>query len=127
MKETAHSRHSTKEVMRRLGVDRFSSVQLLVVLALLFTCAPFVEEMRGGHLILSALFSMVLLAAVFAVARRKRVLIVAIVLAIPAIAGRWFNHFRQILVPLSVFFVLALFLLAFVLALMLGSILLLQW
>src|SRR6516225_6607107 len=123
MKETAHSRHSTKQVMRRLGVDRFSTVQLLVVLVALFTCAPFVEEMRGGNLILSALFSMVLLAAVFAVARRKRVLIVAIVLAIPAIAGRWINHFRPDLVHPAVFLVFALLLLAFVIAHMLRFIL----
>lgn len=123
MKETAHPRHSTKQMMRRLGVDRFSTVQLLVVLVLLFICAPFVEEMRGGHLILSILFSMVLLAAVFAVAKRKRVLIVAIVLAIPGIAGRWINHFRPDLVHPAVFLVFALVLLAFVIAHMLRFIL----
>jgi len=109
--------------MRRLGVDRFSTVQLLVVLVALFTCAPFVEEMRGGNLILSILFSLVLLAAVFAVAKRKRVLIIAIILAIPAIAGRWINHFRPDLVHPAVFLVFALVLLAFVIAHMLRFIL----
>jgi voltage-gated potassium channel len=123
MKETTHPRHSPKQVMRRLGVDRFSTVQLLVVLALFFTCAPFVEEMRGGHLILSILFSMVLLAAVFAVAKRNRVLIVAIILAIPAIAGSWINDFRPDLVHPAVFLVSALVLLAFVIAHMLRFIL----
>jgi hypothetical protein len=123
MKETTHPRVSTKQVMRRLGVDRFSTVQLLVALVVLFTGAPFVEEMRGGHLILSILFSMVLLAAVFAVARRKRVLIVAIILAIPAIAGRWINHFWPDLVHPAVFLVFALVLLAFVIAHMLRFIL----
>jgi hypothetical protein len=114
MKEGAHPRHSTKQVMRRLGVDRFSSVQLLVALAALLICAPFVEELRGGHLILSALFSLVLLAAVFAVAARKRTLIIAIALAVPAITGRWINHFRPDLVHPAVFLVCALLLLAFV-------------
>src|SRR6266436_3143481 len=118
-----HPRHSTKQLMRRLGVDRFSTVQLLVALVVLFTCAPFVEEMRGGHLILSILFSMVLLAAVFAVAKRKRVLIVAIILAIPAIVGRWINHFRRDLIHPAVFLVFALVLLAFVIAHMLRFIL----
>jgi len=109
--------------MRRLGVDRFSTVQLLVVLVALFTCAPFVEEMRGGNLILSILFSLVLLAAVFAVAKRKRVLIIAIILAIPAIAGRWINHFRPDLVHPAVFLVFALVLLAFAIVHMLRFIL----
>jgi len=109
--------------MRRLGVDRFSTVQLLVVLVALFTCAPFVEEMRGGNLILSILFSLVLLAAVFAVAKRKRVLIIAIILAVPAIAGRWINDFRPGLVHPAVFLVFALVLLAFAIVHMLRFIL----
>src|SRR5881398_1483953 len=33
MKVTAHPRHSAKQVMRRLGMHRFSMVQLLVVVA----------------------------------------------------------------------------------------------
>lgn len=109
--------------MRRLGVDRFSTVQLLVVLVVFFTCAPFVEEMRGGNLILSVLFSMVLLAAVLAVAKRKRVLIIAIILVIPAIVGRWINHFRPDMIHPAVFLVFALVLLAFVIAHMLRFIL----
>src|SRR5205809_1792072 len=113
MKETTHP-HSPKQVMRRFGVDRFSTVQLLVVLALFFTCAPFLEEIRGGHFILTILFSLVLLAAVFAVAKRKRVLIVAIILAIPAIAGRWAHHFWPDLVPTPVFLVSALIVVFFV-------------
>ena len=103
-----------KPVLRRLRFRRFSTVQLLIALALLFTCAPFVEEIKGGHLILSFLFSLVLLSAVLAVANRKRVLVIALVLAIPAIAGRWINHFRPDLVPPPVFLTAALVLIAFV-------------
>ena len=103
-----------KPVLRRLRFRRFSTVQLLIALALLFTCAPFVEEIKGGHLILSFLFSLVLLSAVLAVANRKRVLVIALVLAIPAIAGRWINHFRPDLVPSPVFLVAGLILIAFV-------------
>ena len=103
-----------KPVLRRLRFRRFSTVQLLIALALLFTCAPFVEEIKGGHLILSFLFSLVLLSAVLAVANRKRVLVIALVLAIPAIAGRWINHFRPDLVPPAVFLVGGLILIIFV-------------
>src|SRR3954451_9977251 len=49
-------------VLERLRFRRFSSVQLLVALAVLLMAAPFVEELEGGHLILSVLFSLVLLA-----------------------------------------------------------------
>jgi hypothetical protein len=66
---------------------------------------------------------MVLLAAVLAVAKRKRVLIIAIILVIPAIVGRWINHFRPDMIHPAVFLVFALVLLAFVIAHMLRFIL----
>ena len=114
MKEAAHPRHSIKPVLERLRFRRFSTVQLLVALVLLLVSAPFVEEIKGGGLILSVLFSLVLLAAVFAVANRKRTLAIALVLAIPAITARWINQLRPDLVHPSVFLVGALLLLAFV-------------
>src|SRR5438552_10735958 len=86
-----------------LRFRRFSTVQLLIALALLFTCVPFVEEIRGGDLVVSFLLSLVLLSGVFAVADRKYVLVVAVVLAIPAVGGRWINHFRPDAVPPAVF------------------------
>src|SRR5215472_19056051 len=95
-------------VLERLRFRRFSTVQLLVALVLLLVSAPFVEELEGGHLILSILFSLVLLAAVFAVANRKRTLVIALVLAAPAITARWINNFRPDLVHSAVFLVLAL-------------------
>ncbi len=78
----------SEELLRRLKFRRFSTVQLLITLGVFFIAAPFVEEIEGGELIVSGLFSLVLLAAVLAAADRKRVLIIAIVLAIPAIGGR---------------------------------------
>ena len=86
MNETAQSRQPMKPVLRPLRFRRFSTVQLLIALALLFTCAPFVEEIKGGDLIISLLLSLVLLSAVLAVADRKHVLVIALVLAIPAVA-----------------------------------------
>src|SRR5581483_5746543 len=95
---------------------RFSTVQLLIALALLLLFFPFVEEMEGGNFIVSILFSLVLLSAVLAVAEHKRVLIVAIVLAIPAIGGWWINHLRPELVPPFVFLTSGLILIGFVVA-----------
>lgn len=114
MKEAAHPRHSIKPVLKRLRFRRFSTVQLLIALAALLIAAPFVEELEGGHLIVSVLFSLVLIAAVFAVANRKRSLVIALLLAIPAIIARWINQLRPDLVHPPVFLVCALLLLAFV-------------
>lgn len=101
-------------VLKRLRFRRFSTVQLLVALVVLLVSAPFVEELEGGHLILSVLFSLVLVAAVFPVADQKRTLAIALVLAVPALTARWMNHFRPDLVHPFVFLVCALLLLAFV-------------
>ena len=114
MKEATQPRHSTKPVLARFRFRRFSTVQLLIALGLFFIWAPFVEEIEGGDLIVSGLFSLVLLAGVIAVANRKRVLVIAIVLAIPAIVGRWINHFRPDLIPPAVFLVAGFILIAFV-------------
>ena len=114
MKEGAHPRHSIKPVLKHLRFHRFSTVQLLIALAVLLISAPFVEELEGGRLILSVLFSLVLLAAVVAVANRKRSLAIALTLAIPAITARWISYFRPDLVHPTVFLVGALLLLAYV-------------
>jgi len=97
-----------------MGLRRFSMGQLLIALALLFFFVPFVEEIKGGDLIVSGLLSLVLLAGVLAVASRGRTLTVALLLAIPAVAGRWINHFQPHLVPPAIFLVAGIGLVAFV-------------
>src|SRR5437773_12406858 len=77
----------SETLLRIIRFRRFSAVQLLIALGLLFTSAPFVEEIKGGEFIISALVSLVLLSGVLAVAERKRVLIIALLLAIPAVGG----------------------------------------
>jgi len=97
-----------------LRFRRFSTVELLIALALLFFSFPFVEEIEGGALIESVLVSLVLLAAVVAVADRKGIFFIALLLVIPAIGGRWINHFWPELVPAPVFLAAGLILIAFV-------------
>jgi voltage-gated potassium channel len=113
MNETPQAKESVKPVPK-LRMHRFSTVELLIALALLLFFFPFVEEVKGGDLIVSLLLSLVLLSAVLAVASRGRTLIVALLLAIPAIVGRWINHFRPDLVPPAVFLIAGLLLVAFV-------------
>ena len=99
---------------RVLGLRRLSMVQLLIALGLLFFLAPFVEEIQGGALIVSGLLSLVLLSAVLTVASRGRTLTIALLLAIPAVVGRWINHFQPHLVPPAIFLVAGIGLVAFV-------------
>jgi hypothetical protein len=99
-----------------LGPPRFSTVGLLIALALLFFFFPFVEEIRGGELIVAILLTLVLVSAVLAVASRRRTLIIALVLAIPAVGGRWINHFWPDLLPPALFLIATLVLIAFVVA-----------
>jgi hypothetical protein len=116
MNETAHGKELAKPLQPRRRFHRFSTVELLVALVLLFVSFPFVEEVKGGDVIVSILLSLVLLSAVLAVADRKGVFFIALVLAIPAIVGRWISHFRPDLVPPPVFLVAGLALIAFVVA-----------
>jgi hypothetical protein len=113
-KAAVHAKESMKPVPQRLRFRRFSTVQLLITLGIFFIAAPLVEEIEGGDLIVSGLFSLVLLAGVVAVADRKAILFIALSLAIPAIAGRWINHFRPDLIPPAVFLVAGLISIAFV-------------
>src|SRR5262249_3944152 len=113
----------SEKLLRRLRFRRFSTVQLLIVLGVFFIAAPFVEEIKGGELIVSILFSLVLVSAVLAVAARRRVLVIAFALAIPGIAGRWITHSRPDLIPPAVFLVAGLVLIAFVIAHLLAFIL----
>src|SRR5438094_7521544 len=93
------AQHDNTIMRWSLRFRRFSAVQLLIALVAFFICAPFVEEIKGGDLIVSALFSLVLVAGAIAVAEHKRTLIIANVLAFSAIAVRWINHFRPPLLP----------------------------
>jgi hypothetical protein len=104
------------KALRILRFRRITTVELLIALALLFFFFPFVEEVKDGDVIVSILLSLVLLSAVLAVADRKRVFFIGLVLAIPAIAGRWISHFRPDLVPPPVFLTAGLVLIAFVVA-----------
>lgn len=106
----------TLKPVPKLGFRRFSAVELLIALALFFIFAPFVEEIRGGDLIVSFLLSLVLLSGVLAVADRKYVIVVAVVLAVPAVAGRWISHFRPDVVSPAVFLIGGLLLTVFVVA-----------
>jgi hypothetical protein len=75
-----------------IGFRRFSTVEFLIALVLMFVVSPFVEEMKHGKFIEVLLMSLVLVSAVLAVGRNRRTLVVATVLVLPALVGRWLHH-----------------------------------
>ena len=105
-----------KQPLKRRGFHRFSAVQLLIALGLFLTFAPFVEEMKGGDLIIAILLSLVLLSGVVAVAARRRVFCIALVLLTPAIVFRWINYLWPHMVHPAVFLTTGLVLIGFVVA-----------
>jgi ion channel len=111
-----------KSAPLRFKFRRFSGVELLISLGLLFTIVPFVDDIKGGDLIFELLLSLVLLSAVIAVSKQKHVFVIALLLAISALGGRWINHFRPALVPPPFFLIATLVCTAFVVVNLLGFI-----
>lgn len=100
--------------LRRPGLRRFSAVELLVALVLLFVSSPFLEGLKYSHGIETVLMALVMMCAVLAVGGTRRTLIVAVLLVAPAMLARWGNHVRPDLVPAPVFLGAELLFLVFV-------------
>ncbi len=88
----------------RLGFLRFSAVELLIALTLLFIATPFVEGLRGGPVIEAILMTVVLVSAVLAVGGRRRMLLVTGLFALPAVLSKWAHHIRPELISPAAFF-----------------------
>ena len=74
-----------------------------MALGLLFVSAPFVQDLPQGDLVESGLLTLVMVFAVRAMGGRRRAHIIALVLLVPALAGRWINHFRPDLMSPTVY------------------------
>src|ERR1035438_5562533 len=82
---------------------RFSAVQLLAVLVLLFVCSPFLEYLKHGRAIEAVLVTLVLILSVLAIGGTRRTFIVAVLLSTPAVVARWGHHLWPGLLPAEVF------------------------
>ena len=98
------------------GTARYSAVKLLGALGLLFVSAPFVQDLPQGELIESLLLTLVMVAALLAVGGRRRTHLIALALLVPALAGKWINHFRPDLMSPTVYIFGAIFFYGFVVA-----------
>jgi voltage-gated potassium channel len=93
---------------------RYSPVSLLVLLILLLVTAPLVEDVQQGNPIEAIFVTLVLLSAVPAVGARRRSVVVAALLVIPPVVGRWVHHFRPDLMPQEYFLISAIVFLLYV-------------
>ncbi len=98
----------------RIGNFRTSVAQFLGALILMLIAAPFVEEIKYGPAIDTALLTLVLVAGVLAVGRSHRTLVLAVVLMVPAVVTRWCHHLWPDLLPPAVQSIAALVFIGFV-------------
>ena len=91
--------HATEPVPQT-GAFRFSSVHLLIALAILFVSSPFVQELHYARVIERFLIAVVFLSALFAVAGRGS-LVAGSLLVGAAIAGQWAGFFIPAMAPYS--------------------------
>lgn len=111
---TTTTRTATPRTHLRIGRWRFSAMELLIALVLLFVLAPFLESLPHGRTIEGALMTLVLVSAGLAIGGRRRSLLLTAVLAAPAILAKWLHHFRPNLFPETAYYAAAILFLAFV-------------
>lgn len=106
----------------RPKAPRFTSVHLLIALALLFFASPFIQELPSAKVIQRFLIAVVFLAALFAVAGRGS-LLVGSLLAGTAILGQWVGFFVPAVASFSLLAAIAflIFVIARVLAYILSA------
>lgn len=110
----------TPEGRKSPSAARFTSVHLLIALALLFFASPFVQELPSAKVIQRFLVAVVFLSALFAVAGRGS-LLAGSLLAAAALSGQWVGFFIPAVAPYSLLPAIAF--LIFVIARVLGYIL----
>ena len=98
----------------RIGLLRYSSVELLVSLILLFAATPFLEDLPSGNLVESVLLSLVLISAGLAVGGKRKVLGIAALLLLPTLLAKWTHHLFPHLLSNAAHLTLSLLFIAFV-------------
>jgi hypothetical protein len=113
----------TLATARPFTPPRFSAAQFLIALVLLLCLSPLFNELAQGSLIETLLMTLVLISAVPAVGGRRRTLLLAGLLAVPAVVGKWLHHLRPEQFPSVLFLTAAIVFAIFVIAHHLGFVL----
>lgn len=81
--------------------SRYSAMQFLICFVLFLCVSPVFDDFPQGSLMESVLLSLVLLSAVVAARGRRRTVVVAAALAIPAVIGKWLHQFHPDVIPIE--------------------------
>jgi hypothetical protein len=103
-------------ITRRVGVWRFSAVELLCSLILFIVMSPFLDDTPDAPYLEPLLLTVVLVAGLLAVGGRRHVLWAGIGLLLPAVLFRWLHHLYPQLVSQAFFLSFGLVFIAFVVA-----------
>src|ERR1035437_955854 len=98
---------------RRIGLPPYSGAQFLIALVVVFIGIPFVEQFDKDKHIDAILMTLVLVSGVLAVGGRRRTLILGVILVLPALAGKWINHYLPEQASVEFFYVAGLVFLIF--------------
>lgn len=80
-------------------VSAHPAALFLGALGLAVISSPFTEELEAGELMEAVRLTLVLLVGLLAVGGRRRLLIWGVILVLPAVVGKWLNHWQPDLVP----------------------------
>lgn len=100
---TTRDRQEVRRSLSKEGLFRFSFASFLVANVLLLVTAPIVEHWEHGLLIESVFLTLVMLSAVLAIGGGRRRLVLGLMLAVPALAGKWINFFWPDVMPPVIF------------------------
>ncbi len=92
----------------KLGLRRYSTVELLISLGLLLFAAPFVDALPHGEVLVSCLLALMLVSAVLAIGSRRRDRVVASILAGLLVVSRTMGHLQPGRFPSTVTYLTAL-------------------
>jgi len=82
-----------------IRIGRF--LLLLASIVLLFLVRPFLTGFMGVRLVMDIFLTFMLLSGVYAVSKKRTTLAISLVIAVPALVGKWSNHLLEIK-PLAV-------------------------
>jgi len=83
----------------RPWILRYPVASFLIALVVVLATAPFDEQFRDGDLIEAARLTLLMLAGLLALGGRRKTMVWGTVLVVPALVGKWVNHWRPELVP----------------------------
>jgi hypothetical protein len=84
---------SQSDASRRIGLHRYSVAGFLIALVAALVGLPFIEPFDKDKHIEAILMTLVLVSGVLAVGGHRRTLILGVILALPALTGKWINHY----------------------------------